>query len=589
MALNVNIIGRDSEGNLQALKVNSEGNLDLGQIKQGPAGTEPWPVQLSGTIATLDEPLPVLPLGSRTPRGEEVLNNITAFPQGELELQNRFTSTYPHEITSIGYDGVAYGIRGVDNDLFYTLDGANSIIRRGSSITNTSGWISGQTPKLVTRTHEGFVVLAENATAQNASVWFSETFDGEFQKVADLDRGRVSAIGRFIHNRGHNNSIILFGEYTLGGAPAPGQEPRLFASFDGGRTFEVILTLPRPKSDNFNNHFHAVLYDPYDSRIYASTGDGDNSVMYYSDNLGKDWKEAPCEFGGAHQQPTLMIAFPDKIAMGPDRQLPPSILSYYKDRKFLSLGDEEFRLEYDYGILSNTPVTTAGGAYSHAPYAQDGIEAYFTVPGTENYPGIVVGTGDGGNTWHKLYSFNMSRFEYATPRTHGIVGPDSQGYLYMFQQEKGTLYHLLSFKRMAWAYSGFVEKRHETPVLQMINISAQERPQNRVHGKNSETSANIGLVTPADYRYHRKKVVIIKNESNVDCLVRLYPVYEWKAGGARGDYVSAPSVPAGGMKIFSARVEGLEWLDDPFEGLLVETRFGSSGNGRIEVQFKGAN
>ena len=43
------------------------------------------------------------------------------------------------------------------------------------------------------------------------------------------------------------------------------------------------------------------------------------------------------------------------------------------------------------------------------------------------------------------------------------------------------------------------------------------------------------------------------------------------------------------MKIFSARVEGLEWLDDPFEGLLVETRFGTGGNGRIEVQFKGAN
>ena len=29
MALNVNIIGRDSEGNLQALKVNSEGNLEI--------------------------------------------------------------------------------------------------------------------------------------------------------------------------------------------------------------------------------------------------------------------------------------------------------------------------------------------------------------------------------------------------------------------------------------------------------------------------------------------------------------------------------------------------------------------------------
>jgi len=29
MALNVNIIGKDSEGNLQVLKVNSEGNLEI--------------------------------------------------------------------------------------------------------------------------------------------------------------------------------------------------------------------------------------------------------------------------------------------------------------------------------------------------------------------------------------------------------------------------------------------------------------------------------------------------------------------------------------------------------------------------------
>lgn len=31
MALNVNIIGRDSEGNLRALKVNSEGNLEISE------------------------------------------------------------------------------------------------------------------------------------------------------------------------------------------------------------------------------------------------------------------------------------------------------------------------------------------------------------------------------------------------------------------------------------------------------------------------------------------------------------------------------------------------------------------------------
>jgi len=44
----------DSEGRpiiASDVTVNAEGLIvDLGQIKQGPAGTEPWPVQLSGTI-----------------------------------------------------------------------------------------------------------------------------------------------------------------------------------------------------------------------------------------------------------------------------------------------------------------------------------------------------------------------------------------------------------------------------------------------------------------------------------------------------------------------------------------------------------
>jgi hypothetical protein len=103
MALNVNIIGRDSEGNLRALKVNSEGNLDFGQleteiqavkdnqgrlygkygeawipvkvdsegrpiISQGPAGTEPWLVQLSGTMVSSGL-LANRPLASAVPPG----------------------------------------------------------------------------------------------------------------------------------------------------------------------------------------------------------------------------------------------------------------------------------------------------------------------------------------------------------------------------------------------------------------------------------------------------------------------------------------------------------------------------------------
>ena len=60
MALNVNIIGKDSEGNLQALKVNSEGNLEIsdslgwGDLLQDISDKLDILVgKLSGTIATL--------------------------------------------------------------------------------------------------------------------------------------------------------------------------------------------------------------------------------------------------------------------------------------------------------------------------------------------------------------------------------------------------------------------------------------------------------------------------------------------------------------------------------------------------------
>ena len=59
MALNVNIIGRDSEGNLRALKVNSEGNLDFGQLETEIQAVKAnqlsgdQKVQLSGTLTEL--------------------------------------------------------------------------------------------------------------------------------------------------------------------------------------------------------------------------------------------------------------------------------------------------------------------------------------------------------------------------------------------------------------------------------------------------------------------------------------------------------------------------------------------------------
>ncbi len=66
MALNVNIIGKDSEGNLRALKVNSEGNLEIsdslgwGELLQGISDKLDILVDNSGKLDTLTDKLDLL-------------------------------------------------------------------------------------------------------------------------------------------------------------------------------------------------------------------------------------------------------------------------------------------------------------------------------------------------------------------------------------------------------------------------------------------------------------------------------------------------------------------------------------------------
>ena len=141
MALNVNIIGMDSEGNLRALKVNSEGNLDfgqleteiqavkdnqgrlygkygetwipvkvdsegrpilasdvtvnaqglvvdLGQIKQGPAGTQPWPVQLSGTVVEVATIVDAVALTGVQSQYYYIPESFQRYPDLDFEITN---------------------------------------------------------------------------------------------------------------------------------------------------------------------------------------------------------------------------------------------------------------------------------------------------------------------------------------------------------------------------------------------------------------------------------------------------------------------------------------------------------------------
>jgi len=83
----------DAEGRLMLasdVTVNAEGlTVDLGQIKQGPAGTEPWPVQLSGSKVRIAS-APATGVKTVTGTAAEVFAGTSCKPgRSRLEIANR--------------------------------------------------------------------------------------------------------------------------------------------------------------------------------------------------------------------------------------------------------------------------------------------------------------------------------------------------------------------------------------------------------------------------------------------------------------------------------------------------------------------
>lgn len=79
---------------------------------------------------------------------------------------------------------------------------------------------------------------------------------------------------------------IFFGEYTLN--PKRDHDTHLYRSTDGGRSFQVILTLKMEEV----RHIHFIKYDPFEKCLWLGTGDEDfeNLLMRSYDN-GDTWEK----------------------------------------------------------------------------------------------------------------------------------------------------------------------------------------------------------------------------------------------------------------------------------------------------------
>ena len=80
------------------------------------------------------------------------------------------------------------------------------------------------------------------------------------------------------------NGYIFFGEYTLN--PKRDHDTCLYRSIDGGKTFQVVLSLERTTV----RHIHFIKWDPYEECLWLGTGDKDHEdLLMRSDDFGNTW------------------------------------------------------------------------------------------------------------------------------------------------------------------------------------------------------------------------------------------------------------------------------------------------------------
>ena len=338
---------------------------------------------------------------------------------------------------SIGIDGNLY-LSSLTNVIYMSEDGGTTLVAGASFAAETPSSVI-----YVTRTDTGYVVITRNTASGIAAIWHSATFGSGFTKVQELNGGHVELFNIFFYHGKRNDRIGLVGEYKQGAVPSP---LGLYLTRNGGQTWTRILDTVRD-DPLANSHFHHAIYDPYRGRIIAACGDGvDNGRVRYSDDMGATWKTVNTgTWADGFGQPTLMIPTYKRIILAPDSgSVPALVLALENDDSFTAVNTETYKLRTLYGVSDRT---LAGEHYGEPPYAVNGDEIYATYWDKTKRSINIVGSGDNGATWHRVYSAHMGAgFSLGAS---GIVGVDKNGWLFSYSNDSGGAF-LLRAKPPKW-------------------------------------------------------------------------------------------------------------------------------------------
>ncbi|WP_164884144.1 hypothetical protein [Enterococcus faecium] len=360
----------------------------------------------------------------------------TLSPKGLLDIE--VLKDYKYQPMSAGSDDYLYGLNKGNKRMTRTIDGFETTESGFDFLASGIG-----EPAFVTKTPTGFLAYVNHVDGLTASIWHSQSFSNGFEKVLDLTNGYVA--GAFVPRPLHNvdQGVVMVAEYTI--EKDVNRPARAWISRRGGiaGSWTLINTVSAVDSSK-NFHFHAVCYDPWQSRIYTSKGDYENRLLEYSDDWGKTWSLIETD-----TQPTLLEPMANRIVTAPDAN------------DVVSINTIEKQINNDYTVtpfmkkqITISPISSYGN-FGKGPVGgvvgSDEMYVTFAESGSKIKKCFIVATGDGGESWHLVYT--------AEPLDggglmRGLVTDPLTGVMYGYYTANiygdGTWEHLARIKPIEW-------------------------------------------------------------------------------------------------------------------------------------------
>ncbi|ACB86210.1 hypothetical protein [Natranaerobius thermophilus] len=387
------------------------------------------------------------PISLKDKDSEQLVEGVRANPMSKLEIVSVENHQPALEPRSVGIDDRIYGT-GEGNTLWRGSDAFEDMeIFTGEDVFDFQSHGYG-TPYFVTRTASGYIVVTDGESEENrGAIFFSENFTQgyELKEEFTYDHHPIMFGNTWYHGEYEPEQIVLLAERGDG-------KGKLWATFDGGKSWENIRTAERFDEDQ-QLHHHTAVYDPYQGRIWNSQGDGANAALYISDDLGKSWRnisgEIETDLPHNQFQPTLLAPTMHTIIFGGDSGgTHAGLLEIPRDHDFEG-NQENFVLERAIGVWDQQPTYKQ---YGTAPYAQEDSEIYIVLPSAydDEKRAFVVGSGDHGRSFHLLGTYPNHHLEYGEQLTLGIVGPCRDGYLYGIWDTEADEHTMVVFDPPEW-------------------------------------------------------------------------------------------------------------------------------------------